>query len=341
VLRLVGSAKPTFLPVRMKSRSKELLSRSVAAMVSAIEIYNKPDFLYREETFSVLAINSWELLLKAKYLKENDNKVNSLYVYEQSTKKDGTKSKRKVVKQTRSGNPFTHSLDYLAKKLTERQLLDNIVWKNIQALSEVRDSSVHFYNRSGEFSLRLQEVGTGTLKNYVALIKDWFGEDFSSYNFYLMPLSFIRVPSSTNAIILSKEEENFIQYVNSLEGEQSDYNDKFSVTVNIDVQFTKSKAREALSVRVTNHQNATEIRYTDEQITEKYPWDYNKLTDKCKERYKDFKVVKKYHESRKELLKNEKYGKTRRLDPSNNNSTKKDFYSPNILEMFDKHYQLK
>jgi hypothetical protein len=28
----------------MKSRSKELLSRSVAAMVSAIEIYNKPDF---------------------------------------------------------------------------------------------------------------------------------------------------------------------------------------------------------------------------------------------------------------------------------------------------------
>jgi hypothetical protein len=114
----VGSAKPTFLPVRMKSRSKELLSRSVAAMVSAIEIYNKPDFLYREETFSVLAINSWELLLKAKYLKENDNKVNSLYVYEHSTKKDGTKSKRKVVKQTRSGNPFTHSLDYLAKKLT-------------------------------------------------------------------------------------------------------------------------------------------------------------------------------------------------------------------------------
>jgi hypothetical protein len=325
----------------MKSRSKELLSRSVAAMVSAIEIYNKPNFLYREETFSVLAINSWELLLKSKWLKENGNKVNSLYVYEPATKKNGTKSKRKVVKQTRSGNPFTHSLDYLAKKLTEMQFLDNVVWKNIQALSEVRDSSVHFYNRSGEFSLRLQEVGTGTLKNYVALIKDWFSEDFSSYNFYLMPLSFIRAPSSTSAIILSKEEDNFIQYVNSLEGEQSDFNDKFSVTVNIDVQFTKSKAKEALSVRVTNHPDATEIRYSEEQITEKYPWDYQKLTDKCKEKYKDFKVAKKYHDSRKELLGNEKYCKTRRLDPSNNNSAKKDFYSPNILEVFDQHYQSK
>ena len=46
----------------MKSRSKELLDRAIAATISAIEIYNKPDFLYREEAFAVLAINGWELL---------------------------------------------------------------------------------------------------------------------------------------------------------------------------------------------------------------------------------------------------------------------------------------
>lgn len=62
-------------------------------MISAIEIYNKPDFKYREETFSILAINSWELLLKAKWLKENRNKVRSLYVLEKSKKKkDGSAS---------------------------------------------------------------------------------------------------------------------------------------------------------------------------------------------------------------------------------------------------------
>lgn len=32
----------------MKARSKELLDRAVAATVAAIEIYNKPDFLYRK-----------------------------------------------------------------------------------------------------------------------------------------------------------------------------------------------------------------------------------------------------------------------------------------------------
>ena len=56
----------------MKARSKELLDRAVAATVAAIEIYNKPDFLYREEAFAVLAINGWELLLKAKWLADHN-----------------------------------------------------------------------------------------------------------------------------------------------------------------------------------------------------------------------------------------------------------------------------
>ena len=76
----------------MKARSKELLDRAVAATVAAIEIYNKPDFPYREEAFAVLAINGWELLLKAKWLVDHNNRVSTLYVMEPRTKKDGTQT---------------------------------------------------------------------------------------------------------------------------------------------------------------------------------------------------------------------------------------------------------
>lgn len=62
----------------MKARKKELLDRSVSAMLAAIEIYNKPNFEYREETFAILAINGWELLLKAKWLDLNNNQIRSL-----------------------------------------------------------------------------------------------------------------------------------------------------------------------------------------------------------------------------------------------------------------------
>ena len=44
---------------------ESLIDKSIGSMLPAIEIYNKPDFKYREETFAILAINSWELLLKA------------------------------------------------------------------------------------------------------------------------------------------------------------------------------------------------------------------------------------------------------------------------------------
>ena len=93
----------------MKSRSKELLDRSISAMVAAIEIYNKPGFQYRNESFCILSINAWELLVKAKWLADHRNDERSLFVRETRENLDGSKSRKKYIKRTRSGNPFTHS----------------------------------------------------------------------------------------------------------------------------------------------------------------------------------------------------------------------------------------
>lgn len=58
----------------MKSRSKEPIYRSIATTDAVIEIYNKPDFQYREEAFAALATNAWEPLLKAKWPALNRSK---------------------------------------------------------------------------------------------------------------------------------------------------------------------------------------------------------------------------------------------------------------------------
>lgn len=321
----------------MKARSKELLDRAVAATVAAIEIYNKPDFLYREEAFAVLAINGWELLLKAKWLAYHNNKVNTLYVMEPRTRKDGSKSKKFQIKETRSGNPFTHSLDFLAKKLVETKAFDANAWANIQALLELRDSSIHFYNRSGAFPVRLQEIGTASLKNFVAATKSWFNRDLSEFNFYLMPLSFVALPRH-EAVVLNHEERKFLAFIEGLEPANDDAASPYSVTVNIDIKFTRSKAKEALGVQVTNNPNAPEVRLTEEQIRDRYPWDYDRLTDECRKRYKDFKAAQKYHDARKLLLKDRRFGEIRFLDPGNPKSSKKPFFNPNILQELDKHF---
>jgi hypothetical protein len=321
----------------VKARSKELLDRAVAATVAAIEIYNKPDFMYREEAFAVLAINGWELLLKAKWLADHGNNIKSLYVLEQRTRKDGTKGTRLKVKQTRSGNPFTHSLEFLAKKLVESKAFDATAWANIQALLEMRDSSIHFYNRSGAFPMRLQEIGTASLKNFVTAAKEWFGRDLSEFNFYLMPLSFVALPRRTDAVVLNHEEKNFLSFIDSLEPASADAS-PYAVTVNIDIKFTRSKAKNALGVRITNKRSAPEVRLTEEQISERYPWDYARLTKECCGRYQDFKQVQKYHDLRNRLVKNRKFGYLRLLDPNKPKGQKKRFFNPNILREFDKHY---
>jgi hypothetical protein len=48
--------------------SAELARKSVDAAISAIEMYNKPNFSYREEAFVIFMTNAWELLVKAKWL---------------------------------------------------------------------------------------------------------------------------------------------------------------------------------------------------------------------------------------------------------------------------------
>ena len=325
----------------MKARSKELLDRAVAATVASIEIYNKPDFLYREEAFAVLAINGWELLLKAKWLADHNNKISTLYVMEPRRKKDGAKSKKLKIKETRSGNPFTHSLDHLAKKLVETKAFDDNAWANIQALLELRDSSIHFYNRTGAFPVRLQEIGTASLKNFVAATKAWFGRDMSEFNFYLMPLSFIALPQLTEGVILNHEEKKFLAFVESLVPANDDAASPYSVTVNIDIKFTRSKAKDALGVQVTNNPNAPEVRMTEEQIRDRYPWDFYRLTEECAKRYSDFKQVKKYHDIRKRLAQDQRFGYMRLLDLNKPKGQKKPFFNPNILQELDKHYKKK
>jgi len=59
-----------------------VVKKSRAACVAAVETYNRASSPYREETFSILMINAWELLLKARVMKENAGKRSSIYAYE-------------------------------------------------------------------------------------------------------------------------------------------------------------------------------------------------------------------------------------------------------------------
>lgn len=313
---------------------ENLLDRAVAAMVSALEVYNKPSFTYRAESFMILAINAWELLAKAKWLQDNNDNMKILYVYQQQ-------QGQKHIKQTRSGNPMTQGLLYLGRKLVEKKELDQVAYKNLEILSESRDSAVHFYYTSPTLAQSLQAIGAACIRNFVTAAEDWFGFDFSEYNTFPMPLAFLSPSSVIEGVGLNRAENNFLLYLRDSAGSQEQSTSPYAILLNFDIRFTKSKSKDVPAVRITTDPEAPKVQLTEEQVLEQYPWTYRKLVSKCRERYSDFKEDRDFHAAKRELEIGERYVYARKYNPLDPNSSTRKFYNPNILREFDKIYTRK
>jgi len=328
----------------MKSRSKGMLDKSISAMISAIEIYNKPDFKYREETFSVLAINAWELLLKSKVLNLSGNKLTSLFVWERKELKNGGKSKKLYRKLNRAGNPMSISL-YEAYRIIDEEYglkIEKAVKDNLEALTEIRDNSIHFMNDDLQLSLKVQELGTASLQNYLHLVSEWFGDSLSNYNFYLMPIAFFRDFDSATVETLNSNEKKLLKYINFLEQKYDDKDiSNYNLSLKIDMKFqkVKSNSKSGLPINITNDPSAPAVRLSENDMMEKYPWSYEILNTRLRKRYKDFKVNAEYHALRKTISKDSKYCLHRLLNPTNPQSSSTQFFNPNILKEFDKVYK--
>ena len=322
------------------AHSKDLSEKSIHAAVAAIEIYNKPDFHYREEAFALLITNAWELLLKAKWLLDHGEIITSLYEYDRNA--DGSTTPR----TGRSGNPITFGLGYLAAKLCEdaNSGLEKPCLDNIQALIAVRDTSAHFLNKDLYFGRRILEIGTATLQNYIHLAREWFQADLSRYNFFLMPLSFyhgFEVVKPASISKYSEQMQRLLNYLDSLQTDQPETNENAGqhFSLRLETRLARTKEDAVMSFRVTDDPKAPEVSIREEDVLKTYSLTYNELTKTMQRRYKDFLSNEKYHSLRRPLESNKKLCLLRTLNPSNPKSSRQRFYNPNILVEFDKHYK--
>jgi len=236
----------------------QLLEKSVHAVISAIEVYNKPDFKYREESFCILMVNAWELLLKGKLLTESGNDIRAIYVSENIVKKDGSKGTRKVNRKNRCGNNVTMDLFQCLRILGNRYEaeIDKACIANLEVLTEIRDNAVHFYNTDPEFTRKVLEVGTASLRSYITYVQQWFEYDLSRYNFYLMPISFFHSFELDSFSVSRREPQmkRLLEYIRRREDEcQPEAHNPHSITLRFETRFVKSKDTDALEVRYTNN----------------------------------------------------------------------------------------
>lgn len=326
----------------MRSKARCLLDKAVDAMVAAIEVYNKPMFSHREETFSILAVNAWELLLKARLLQINANQLAAILEYERRKRADGTPSQMLYRKKNRAGNCVTLGLFKACDRLaSDGDPVPAPVRKNLEALVEIRDNAVHFLNDDLQMTKGVHEIGSATVKNFLAAVRQWFGVDLSRYSFALMPLAFLAAPHTVEGINLNSEERHLLKYLAAVRDDvpEGDASEDFSVALTIEVMVKRTKDPQATAILTSNAEGALPVKLDEEDIREKYPWTYEILTTRLQKRYSNFKANQKYHALRKPLEGDARFCRERLLDPAKPDGLSKRFYNPNIQKEFDAHYE--
>jgi hypothetical protein len=174
------------IPMNLRGSYRALCSNSKAAMLAAIEIYNKPQIDYRDECFTILLINAWELLLKAIL----------------------SKNKQRIFYPKKRNEPYrTLSIqDSLlkAKNFFPANVFYEPVAQNINMLVTYRNNAIHFYNQKG-FGVVIYGLAQTNIINFRDLMLSVFNLDIANeMTISLLPLSFSSQPDPIEFIQTAK-----------------------------------------------------------------------------------------------------------------------------------------
>ena len=150
---------------------KDLVGNSQAAMMAAMEIYNKPMFQYREECTVILLLNAWELLLKAILAKYGQ----TIYYPIKPNQLPRTLSWKDAYRKA-----VAHFPSNVGSLPAER---------NLDALASYRDKAIHFYNED-DMALVVYALAQTALVNYRDVLLELFDIDMADQmNLRLLPLA--------------------------------------------------------------------------------------------------------------------------------------------------------
>ena len=284
-----------------------------AALLAAVEIFNKPTVEYREQTFAFLAVNAWEVLLKARLVQRAYGRLQAI----QRRTRDGRRYER--VPETNEpltiGLPEAISLVGLPAK----------VEANIRGLALVRNSAVHMGALAPDVRRKVLEFGTATVQNFLTLSREWFNEAVEIP--YLLPVGFIGRATIVRGAFPRAQRE-MLRILNELSSSTSaDIDAGFSVTLSFEIQLNRHLTGGG-NIGITNDPSAPRVQLSDDEFFQYYHCTYNDVIEACKERYgSSFKRNFRFNEAMREIKRDAECAFERSLNPGNTRSQKQAFYN--------------
>ena len=236
---------------------------------------------------------------------------------------------------------------------------------NLIKIEEYRNSIAHFYHENMEPHIFMLTARCAL--NYADFVKLHFEKDIISEDgLFILPLGFklpfkpqdyLSKKAASNAYSNQAEDfiKNIIKTTNDLKEHgvedsivlgfgiylesvkkinNSDLLVAITSTDNADVSFVKTS-----KYQVVNEPGAMKVSLSEEDISNNFPLDYKGVLEKCKEEVSEFKQNDKFHTIMRKLKEKPVFCFTRKLDPRNNKTSTKTFYSKSIVDEIKKEYK--
>ncbi|WP_447645178.1 DUF3644 domain-containing protein [Nocardioides zeae] len=243
---------------------RRLADNSLSAMLSAVEVYNKPQMTYRDEVTVMLVVNAWELALKATLRQKNQ----SIFY----PKKRGERYRSIGIDDAlaRVGSNGLWPVGVSGAAVTA----------NIKALAEYRDRAIHLYNAQGLGAVIYPFLQQNVL-NYRDFMLAKFKKDLAdSMTWQLLPLGatapadvvqFMKVDRNSKMIA---EVEDFINelrvLMDAVEKSEGDIG-RVATVYDINLQSVKKMSSADLVVAVSSTADGqVVVRKTDPNQTHPY-----------------------------------------------------------------------
>lgn len=243
---------------------KRLVDNSMSAMLSAMEVYNKPQVTYRDEVTVILVVNAWELALKATLRQQN----RSIFYPKQRGERYRSIGIDDALGRVGANALWPDGVDGPA------------VTANIRALTEFRDRAIHLYNAQGLGAVVYPFLQQNVL-NYRDFVLAKFKKDLAeSMTWQLLPLGasapadavqFMRV--DRNATMVAEVEEFINELRGLMDAAQQSGGDMARVATiyDINMQTVKKMSSADLVVAVSpTADGQVAVRKTDPNQTHPY-----------------------------------------------------------------------
>lgn len=322
-----------------------LLQNSKYAVFAAIEIHNKPIFPHRYQIVTISLINAWELLLKA-----------FIVVHYPAIK---------ILKADGTSKSFDECLNFVKDKLGKKFAANA---ENIVMLYQYRCEYVHFYVDT--IDIILYSLIAKGVQLYNEFSIEYFGMDLAhEVNLVLLPIGFNPPMSPVDFLSKNSNIKNTSQHVQDFikniivstkylmdEGIDEPILFNFNMAV-INIDRVKNadiiaaiKNDESASLQVTNilkdikisNDTGKVVRLEEASVyKDVYKYDTRQMIHKAKERFKDIVENKSFKSILREIKTDPNFYKMRHLDPRNEKSGGKGFYTDAVFLELEKYYKIR